>query len=532
MRPQDHSLISQDSDFLSSRWGSILLALIAGATAALALPPLSWLPLLVPAFSALALLMDRVHKASGAFALAFSFSFGFHLAGLWWISEAFAVRSPELAWLGPPSVLGMVIVLAMLGGLVGPLTLLNTRPGAARHLRLAASWAAIDWVRSLGHLGFPWNPIGSVWDSWLPIAQFASVVGVDGLGLITVMIAAVPTIVISEGLKRDSIIAVMFAVLTLIMLWIWGEARIPDQPSPLREGITLRLVQAAIPQHLKWRSELKDHHIATYIALSRRPSMRPITHLIWPETAIPVFLEGDLQLLSQLAREVIPEQDGLLITGVPRRVWDEDKQARLYNSMIVLDGLGALKAVYDKERLVPFGEYIPLSRWLPFKGLAATISDFTPGKGRMTLRIQGLPSFSPLICYEVIFPGDVIAEGDRPDWLLNLSNDAWFGDTPGPYQHLAAARFRAIEEGLPLIRSTNTGITAIFDGYGRVLKKLNIGKREILDVQLPHKVDPRTVYSSNKSITLFFMIFLCISLSSAFHFNSSSVLKKAARYNR
>jgi apolipoprotein N-acyltransferase len=217
--------------------------------------------------------------------------------------------------------------------------------------------------------------------------------------------------------------------------------------------------------------------------------------VIWAETAVPFLLDGEPELRAQLAG-IVP-RDGLLITGAPRLGGPGDPP-RLWNSLHGLDETGAIVGTYDKHHLVPFGEYTPLRSvlgWLGLGKLAVGAQGFSAGPGVVTLDLPGLPPFSPLICYEVIFPGRVVAEGARPQWLLNLTNDAWFGNSSGPYQHFAAARIRAVEEGLPLVRVANNGITAVVDPYGRLLGRRHLNQVGILDSALPRPAQGVTLYA-------------------------------------
>jgi apolipoprotein N-acyltransferase len=249
-------------------------------------------------------------------------------------------------------------------------------------------------------------------------------------------------------------------------------------------GARLRLVQGDIAQTLKWQPEQRARWFRRYLELSARPADH-IKAIIWPESATPYPLDREPEARRLIARVVPP--GGLLLTGSAR--FDlESKPPRAWNSLFALDDTGRILAVYDKHELVPFGEFLPFRTVLGRLGLEKLTQgsiDFQPGPGRVTLTLPGLPPFSPLICYEAIFPGRVVDPHARPDWLLNVTNDAWFGRSSGPYQHLAMARFRAIEEGLPLVRAANTGISVVVDPYGRVQARLDLDVTGVLDAALP-----------------------------------------------
>ena len=257
-------------------------------------------------------------------------------------------------------------------------------------------------------------------------------------------------------------------------------------------GVRLRLVQANIPQRQKWQPQLRAGHLQRHIALSRQASANPPTHVIWPEAAVPFFLAND-EVVRAAAATAVP-RGGVLITGSPRRSSDNG-DGRFWNAAHAITGDGQIVASYDKAHLVPFGEYVPLRGVLPIDKLVPGQGDFTPGAGRQTIAIPGLPPVSPLICYEAIFPGAAARSDDRPGWLLNLTNDAWFGTFAGPQQHFAIASARAVEEGLPLVRAANTGISAIIDPYGRPVATLGLGMEGVIDSGLPRALENSTPYA-------------------------------------
>jgi apolipoprotein N-acyltransferase len=253
----------------------------------------------------------------------------------------------------------------------------------------------------------------------------------------------------------------------------------------------LRVVQPNIRQQDKWARARQVPNFMLHLRLTAAPGPEAISHTIWPETATPFFLaeRGDARRL--MARAVA--RGGAVIAGAPRRS-SPGRPFRLWNSLFAIDDTGAVTASYDKAHLVPFGEYVPLRRYLPLVKLVQGQVDYAPGPGRRTLRVPGLPPFSPLICYEAIFPGAVLDRSDRPAWLLNITNDAWFGTSAGPYQHLAIARTRAVEEGMALVRAANSGISAVIDPYGRVMARLGIGERGVIDSALPAPLEGATLF--------------------------------------
>lgn len=449
-----------------------------GVVAALALPPVHAIPLLWLAFPGLLLLLDGAVGWGAAFAIGWWFGFGHFSLSLYWIAHALLVDPVRFGWMIPFAVFG-------LGGLLGVFTggavLAAWRLGRslpARLLWLAVAWAAMEWLRSWILTGFPWNLLATVWLPVLPLAQGVALVGSYGLGLLTVAVACLPAI-----WPRHRI-AVAVGHLMLAVLALWGAVRLPAEAMPTVPGVRLRLVQANIEQTLKWRPEMRMDNLRRQLELSLSPGFDAVTDVVWPETAAPSFLDQDPQALAMVARAAPPK--GLLLAGAVRGTPQGERPFRIWNSLLAVDHRGDIVATYDKAHLVPFGEYMPLRGILPLAGkLTAGEVDFSAGPGPSTLALPGLPSASPLICYEVIFPAEAVDHRHRPQWILNVTNDGWFGISAGPYQHFAAARLRAIEQGVSLVRAANTGVSAVVDAYGRVVAELGLGRTGVLDSELP-----------------------------------------------
>lgn len=466
-----------------------------GAVSALALPPVYAVPLLVPAFVTFAWLLAGTTRLRAAFWVGWAFGLGQFAAGLYWVGIAFFVDAARYGWMMPFAVFGLSAGLAIFVGLVGiaarAIPVWQTGRGAlARVLVMAVAWCVAEWLR--GHIltGFPWNLMGTVWGSAPSMQQSAALYGIWGLSFTTVLAATLPA-VLGWARARTAWAATGSAILLVALLWGGGAWRLSVAPEPgtqVVDDVYLRLVQAGIPQHLKWKDGLRIEHVRKHLRLSRRDGFASRTHVIWPETAVPFLVAPGDDLAVQLSRAV--PQGGTLLTGAPRASEGPDGTRRFHNSLIVLDGAGRELSVYDKSHLVPFGEYVPLRDYNPFPRLVAGRSDFVAGPGPQTLQVPGAPSVSPLICYEAIFPQEVVESGNRPGWLLNVTNDAWFGYSSGPYQHLASARLRAVERGLPLVRAANTGISVIVDPWGRVLDRLPLGAVGVLDGPLPKALSP------------------------------------------
>ena len=467
-------------------WRAHGLSFLLGALAAAALPPVHAIPVLAISFSALMWQLDGAGRTRTAFARGWWFGFGFFVAGLYWIAHALLTDPARYGWMIPFAVGGLAAVLAVIHGLATVVAHRFARPGIGRILVFAAAWTAAEGLRGALFTGFPWNPIGNVWTISPAMLQLASVTGVYGLGAITIAAAASPAALAGTGRRRWAPVTAASAL--LIIVYAGGAMRLAGAPTTVVDGVLLRLVQPNIAQHHKWRPELRAAQFTKHLRLSATPSSRPPTHVIWAETAAPFVVADDANSRRRMA-EVVPD-GGFLLTGALRTSRSAEGRFQVWNSLLAVDGDARVRAAYDKFHLVPFGEYMPFRSVLGFAKLTAGTTDFSAGPGPRSLRLAGLPPVGPLICYEAIFPGRVVRRDDRPGWLLNITNDAWFGISSGPHQHFASARMRAVEEGLPLVRVANTGISGVIDAYGRVTARLGLGREGVLDAALPVAANP------------------------------------------
>jgi apolipoprotein N-acyltransferase len=463
-----------------NRAGLVLL----GALSALAFPPTDLVFILWLCLPLLVRSIDGSANWKGAFGRAWLFGLGHFAAGLYWIACALLVDPVRFGWMIPFAIGGLSAFLAIYIGLAAALARL-VRPGWPRLLVFAAAWGGMEWLRGLLFTGFHWNPLGSAWAAVTPVLQIVSVIGTFGLGLVTVAAAAAPGLFFRS--RREGAVATLLGFVLFAAIGIWGQGRIPVDAQPTQPGIRLRLVQASIPQTLKWVPSMRVDHFRRQAALTRSPAESPPTHVIWPETAAPSFLDEDPGARQAMASLVPP--GGLMLVGVLRGTPEGVEPVQEWNSLQMLDDKGDIVGQYDKAHLVPFGEYVPLPKWLPLAKITVGSIAISPGPGPQTLQLPGLPPVGPLICYEAIFPGAIIDETHRPDWMLNVTNDGWYGNSSGPYQHFAAARMRAIEEGLPLVRNANNGISAVIDPYGRVIARLGLNEVGVVDAPLPTPID-------------------------------------------
>lgn len=514
-----------DRVVLSFGWPRRLIALLAGAAGALTLAPFGLWPLIVVPMTAAIWLLDGavgtswLSRTRVAFADGWWWGFGFFLAGLWWLGAAFLVEADKFAWAMPLGVVALPAALALFPALAFALARLWWVVGARRILVFALALALTEWLRGHVLTGFPWNAPGMAFASSLWLAQSASLVGLYGLTLLAALTGAAPAVLGTGRTQRECWWAPVLALVLVAVMLGYGAWRIPAAPSPTVAGVKLRIMQPNLPQDAKFRPESGEAILKRYLALSdtatspRTLGVQDATHLIWPESAFPFLLGRTPQALAEIAGVLRPST--VLVTGAARAGDPLPGETRppIYNSIQIVDAQGAIAASYDKVHLVPFGEYLPalFDRMIRAVGLSQFVAipgGFAAGKRGNALAIRGLPLAAPLICYEVIFPGEVMPAGQRPGFMLNLTNDGWFGQTTGPHQHFAQARLRTIEQGLPLVRAANTGISGVVDGYGRIVAMLGLGVEGVLDAPLP-MVGPFTIYARlGDSIFLSMVVFL------------------------
>lgn len=456
------------------------LAAALGAATALAQPPVSWPLVLFLALPPLAWLLDGARGWRGALLLGWVTGTAHFAAALFWIVEPFLVEREIFGWMAPFALAGMAGGLALFWALSFGLARAFWPAGLRRLLALAALWALADLARAYVLTGFPWGLPAYAWVE-TPVIQTVALFGPHMLGLLTLVAALLPA-----TLSRR---AIAVALVLVAAGWGFGAWRL-SRPLPPREpAVTVRLVQPAADQALKWQPGMAQAFFDRHLALTGAEPRADVT--VWSETAAPFLLERAPELLAESAAAATP---GTLILGIERSEPAPGGGERWFNSLAVLDPSGRPLAVYDKYRLVPFGEYIPFSGLVARLGVPAlttlTGGGFTPGDGPHLVAVPGVPPFLPLICYEAIFPQGLRVPEGRPEWLLQITNDAWFGEASGPYQHFAQARVRAIERGLPLARAANTGISAMVDPYGRVMASLDLGEIGVVNTTLPSALPP------------------------------------------
>lgn len=476
-------------------WRRLAAALLLGAAGTLAFAPTHVLPVLLLSYPGLYWLLAGCRGWRAAFAVGWTFGFGHFLAGLYWVGAAFLVDAERFAWLMPFAVSLLPVALAFF---IAPAVALAwaAPAGWRRWLALAAAWTLAEWLRAHVFTGFPWNQLGYVWAASDAVMQAAAFAGVYGLSFATLLAATAPAAFGWRGLAGG--LALVAA------LWGGGALRLAGAEVAEVSGVRLRVVQPNIDQRDKWRRELMARNFERHLQLSSAPGAGEITHFVWPETAAP-YLTGDMAWQVPLMAGLL-KPGGLLFAGATRVV---APPLKAWNSLYAISAGGEVAAVYDKHHLVPFGEYLPLRRLLGplgLAGVAASEHDFSAGPGPQVWRLPGLPPAQPLVCYEIIFPHEIAAGAE---WLLNVTNDAWFGRSSGPHQHLAMARFRAVENGLAVVRSANTGVSAVVDPYGRTVDSLPLGESGVIDAALPHPLTP-TLYRRWSDLPLLLTLLLIL----------------------
>lgn len=493
-------------------WRKVLLAFAVGLVSASAFAPFNVFPCLLASFAILVLLIDgdrqRKRPVAAAALTGWAFGFGQFLAGLYWVGYAFTVDAADHAWQIPfveallPG--GLALFPAAACAVAGALW----RPGPARIFILASSYAVAEWLRGHVLTGFPWNLAAYSWGAALPVLQSCAVIGAYGLTLLNILFgASLAELCDAAGRRRlPAFLAVGFA-----LLWIGGTIRLDAAPEANVPGVQLRVVQPDVREQDKFLPQDRAANWQELVALTERPAHIMPTHIVWPEAAPPFLLARVPEALDEIA--IITGTNRVLMTGSVRAQASVNTGFRFFNSFYIFGHQGQLLDVYDKFHLVPFGEYLPMQGFLTRLGLTKIVESpgsFTAGDGPHTFAVPGAPPVGPLICYEILFPGAVTAK-QRPGWLVNVTDDSWFGPSSGPYQHLLIARVRAIEEGLPVARAANTGISAVIDPFGRIWASLALGRNGVVDSPLPRAL-PATPYVRFGDLGFALLLGLCLVL--------------------
>jgi apolipoprotein N-acyltransferase len=503
---------------IRARPGARVLALAAalGALVAAGQAPLGWWWLALPAFAGVLALAGRQAGVARAGWLGWAAGAGYAAAAMFWIVEPFLVDAPRYGWMAPFALLFMAAGMGLFWAAATALGAALGRPGSGRRLlALAVAFAASDLLRGYLFTGLPWVLLGHVWIG-TPLMQLAALAGPVGLTLLFALPAAGLARALSPaaggGARFARTGSGAMAVAVLAAGWSWGAARLAEPaPAPDRQ-LTVRLVQPNATQSQKWHPEHLREFFYRQLDLTAAaaPGTARPDLIVWPETSVPFLLNDPGPGLAMIAEAAggVP-----VALGIQRA-----EDARYFNSLVVLGAAGEVTALYDKFHLTPFGEYIPFGDAMAKLGVTAFAAQagngYSAGPGAQVLDLGALGHVQPLICYEAVFPQDLRAAPSRPDWLLQVTNDGWFGALAGPQQHLAQARLRAVETGLPLARAANTGVSAMIDARGRVLTSLAMNTSGFIDAALPAAL-PATLYAQTGDLPIFAFIVTLLALLGA-----------------
>jgi apolipoprotein N-acyltransferase len=513
---------------LLSGWKRALASICAGALTALSLAPFHFFFIGFLTFPVLVWLLDgavgrieagRLTRHLPAFWTGWFFGFGYFVAGLWWIANALLVEAPEFAWAIPLAVLGLPALLAVFYGFATVLARGLWSSGIARIFVLAAAFGVAEWLRTFVLTGFPWNALSNTLQPSPLMMQSSAFIGADAMNVLAVICFALPAAFFVKGGQR------VWALLCFLIFFgghlgagVW---RLNFSAEPNTEGSIIRIVQPDVDQSKKLEPGDGQEVFADLLALSAEPVAneglaRP-RFIIWPETSVPFILTREPQAVAAIADTLKIGQS--LIAGVVREEIDEESGAatrRYYNSMLLINDEGIITSAADKTHLVPFGEYLPYSEQLKqwgFKAVAAADRGYFAGAQRRSLPISAGLTAIPLICYEVIFGGEVRRLEQTDGLMINVTNDAWYGNTPGPYQHFHQSQLRSVETGLPMVRAANNGVSGFIDAKGRVIEKLGYGQKGAIDAELPGRITtPLGKKFQQQIFWLFVVVFATIGL--------------------
>ncbi|MDB5697332.1 MAG: lnt [Alphaproteobacteria bacterium] len=488
---------------------SLLLCLLAGLASACGFEPLGAWPVTLAGLAVLLGLVARAPSLRSALARGWWFGVGHFVLGLNWIATSFTYQANMPAWLGWVAVVLLSLYLAVYPAIAAGLAWRHGRGDPPKFVLIfAAAWTVSEWLRATLFTGFAWNPIGVALLP-TPVSRLAAWVGTYGLSAVAVLIAGALALLVARDRRAALLLLAAIGGATMLT---FATGR-PPRATPL----ALRIVQPNIGQEDKWQSGSAERHLQRLALLSGYPGDRPRL-LLWPEAAVtlplqdgradPVYRAQALQLQRALAKLLGP-RDLLLTGGITLRSADGVNATSATNSIFAI-GREGIVARYDKAHLVPYGEYLPMRPILSAIGLSRLAPgdvDFDAGPGPQTLDLPFVGKAGFQLCYEIIFSGEVVERGKRPAFLFNPSNDAWFGGW-GPPQHLAQARLRAIEEGLPVLRSTPTGISAVIDADGRLLQSMGWRRTGVIDAQLPGPKPPTPFARFGNALPLLFALLL------------------------
>ncbi|MBH9974575.1 MULTISPECIES: apolipoprotein N-acyltransferase [Bartonella] len=515
-----------------------ILGFASGGITAFALTPFYLFPIAFATFPVLVLLLDvtsgeadRKTRFKAAFLTCFSFGFGYFVFGLWWLASAMLVDPLSFAWAIPFAVLGLPFYLALYWGLAGGCAILFWKKGLSRLFTLAFALGIAEYLRATLLTGFPWNAIGYTIMPTPLFMQSDAVVGLYGMNALAVLLYTLPATLFDKSGRK---IALTIGVGLFAAHTGFGAIRLynalPVESYDKAEK-WVRLVQPSIKQDEKLDNEVRYAMFEAHMKLSEEPfssGEHELSYIVWPETAVPYILDYVPEAKTRIASILKPHQ-WAIVGAVRSSGAPNDKNNRYFNTIETIDGNGNILSSSDKVHLVPFGEYLPFQSFFDKIGLhalAVMAGGYSSNSIRQTVKMPDGFVYLPMICYEVIFPDGMGYKGDKPQAILNVTNDGWFGNTPGPYQHFDQARLRAVELGIPLIRAANNGISAVVDPYGRIVRSLELNNIGVLDSPIPPAIVPIWGKQPNfNQVFMPFVIILILSLIFGFVKNARSIDK-------
>ncbi|WP_455474272.1 apolipoprotein N-acyltransferase [Bartonella sp. B30(2025)] len=504
-------------------WKRQALVFLCGALTSFALPPFYFVPICFLTFPVFIVLLDQINiiknnkKRLFTYALSCgTFGFSYFICSLWWLGNALLIEPTTLKWAFPFAVLFPPLYLALYWFFAGFIVGWLWTKGIARFFVLAFALGLAEWLRAILFTGFPWNALGYTAMPTPIFMQSDAIVGLFGMNILAVLAYSLPTVLLTDEKKKFA----LFLCLSLISIHSgFGFYRLNTTSATIdyqKSNYWVRVVQPSIPQNEKLNNTLSEEILDAHIKLSITPTngKKPEPDLIiWPETSLPYILNDSPALATYIASFLKPKQWAII--GAVRTTYDASySQTQYFNSMAVIDAKGDVLNTSDKLHLVPFGEYLPyksLFNKIGFHILAEDdISEYTAAHVRKTVTLPNGFSYLPLICYEIIFPNEMTFKGYPPQAIINVTNDAWFNITPGPYQHLQQAQLRAVELGIPLIRAANNGISAVIDSYGRIVIALKQDAVGVIDSPIPSPIVP--IWSNECRIISTFILFILMLL--------------------
>lgn len=481
-------------------------AVLCGAMVTLLFSPFEYILFLFPALSGLFLLVEMAESRRQSFMTGWWFGLGMYVSGLYWIANAMLVDAEQFGWMIPFVVVGMNGVLAIYSGLLGlVMWWIRSAPMKWKWLAFAVAWGALEGLRSVLFTGFPWNLLGYATVFSESLMQLATDMPIIGLSVALVLVGTLP-VLLAQMKRKQAVAGVLVALMALFLAHGYGEGKIADtelvamkagKPSPYRyqKEPVYMLLQGNVEQKVKSDPASRERQLRTYLKMMDEVRQARFNALVdadpiernrslvfvWPETAFPYLVMNDSHWMDFLPTTL--HENEAMVAGVMRGEKDEAGQARYYNSMMIVQR-GKPIRFYDKKHLVPFGEYVPFRKILPIEKLVPGMADFSMGANGNKVEAKAgdiVPNFLALICYEAIF-SDMISldESEYAKLIINVTNDGWFGDSIGPYQHLMMARFRAVEHGLPMLRVANTGVSATIDSHGRIVDIVPLSQKGMI----------------------------------------------------